>query len=279
MDRIPAKMVLYCEYPGAEFRKEFDASKFDFSGKDEDVTYTEYVLWEYGLEDDIGDVLRDNLENLLDGYFSEDDVPAMGHICFDEVRTEVFGNGGISLNEEIEIFLAAVSADGTIIDSGKINVEDFLNLESEKERMMECGFWDDTDEYIETALGKFTDTGDWHFGLYIDGQFVEDAAKWPAAEIDGDGEIMTPYIWFGNGYDRWDLDGDNLEFWQTGDPHEVVEYCYDAFAGCYGGDIPGFDEVVERCPIAIEDNDTPESLEKKIRAFFVKKYKEAHAQG
>ena len=34
MDRIPAKMVLYCEYPGAEFRKEFDASKFDFSGID-----------------------------------------------------------------------------------------------------------------------------------------------------------------------------------------------------------------------------------------------------
>ena len=70
MDRIPAKMVLYCEYPGAEFRTEVDASEFDFSGKDEDVTYTEYVLWDYGLEDDIGDVLRDNLENILDGYFS-----------------------------------------------------------------------------------------------------------------------------------------------------------------------------------------------------------------
>ena len=281
---IPAKFVLYCDYPGSEFRKEFDASEFDLTGKDEDVSYTEHVLCEYVMEDEFGDVLRNNLEKLMDDYFSEDDVPACGHICFDEVRTDTFGDSDIPLREGIEIYFAAVGEDGAVIGSQKIDVEDYLNLESEQERMMECGFWDDTDDYIETALGKFVDRSEWHFALYKDGQYVEDAAKWPAPKedgswIDGDGETMTPCVWFGNKHDRWDLDGDNLEFWQTGNPHgTVVEYGYDAFYGCYGGGIPGFDDVVERCPVAINDKDTPESIEEKIQAFFVKQYREAHKE-
>ncbi len=282
VQEVPAKYVLYCDFPGAEFREELDLSWVDFSEKDEYVSYKEYVC--DCLSDDIGDCLRNNLEKLLDGYFTEDDVPSSGHISFDDVRTDVFGNGGISLNEDISVYLGTFRKDGTLIETEEIEIEDYIDLESEKERLMECGFWGETDEYIQTAIGKFVDESDWHYALRSGDDEIEDVEKWPAPNKDGtwgdeDDIEIHPYMWFGDGYDTWDLDGDNLEFWQTGNPHgTVVEYSYDAFAGCYGGGIPGFEDVVNSCPIEIEADDTPESIDKKIQTFFIKQYRKAHSR-
>lgn len=277
VQETPAKHALYCNYPGLEFREEIKDSEIEYSYEDEFGSYSD-VLYDF-----IVDVLINlDLEKFMDSFFTGDNVRASGHICYDEVRTETFGDAEISINKNIKVYLDSIREDGTVIETKEINIEDYVDLESEKERLMECGFWGDTDDYIETALGNFVDTSSWHFGLYKDGQYIEEVAKWPALQkngswVDDDGEVMVPCVWFGNGSDQWDLDEDNLEFWQTGNPHgTVVEYVYDAFAGCYGGDIPGFDEVVKSCPVAINDKDTPESIEKKIQEFFIKEYKKVH---
>ena len=223
-----------------------------------------------------------DLEKFLDAFFTEDNVPASGHICYDEVRTEEFGNREISINKDIKIYLDNIRNDGTVIETKEVNIEDYVDLEDEKEKLMECGFWDDTDEYIETALGKFVDDSKWSFGLRNGDDYIEDIEDWPVPKEDGswideDGNTLKPCMWFGNGYDEWLLDGDNLDFWLSACPENyVVEVIYDAFAGCYGGGIPGFEEVVESCPIKIEADDTPESIDKKIQEFLVKQYKEAH---
>ena len=280
VQEVPAKYVVYCDYPGAEFREELDLTYVDFSEKDEDESYREFVCGR--LYDRIGDCLRDNLEKLLTSYFTEDDVPSSGHICFDEVRVDVFGNGGIWLNEDISVYIATVREDGTIIDAQEIDIEEYINLESEKERLMECGFWDETDDYIQTAIRNFVEDSDWHYALRNGDDEIEDIEKWPAPKEDGswidkDGNTLKPCMWFGNGYDEWVLDGDNLDFWLTGNPDGyVVEYNYDAFYGCYGGGIPDFDRIVKNCPIKISEKDTPESIKEKIKAFFIKQYRKVH---
>ena len=282
---IPAKYVLYCDYPGAEFREEFDGSNVDYSDKGEDYPYSEYVNeYEY-FYDEIGDCLRNNFEKFLDGYFTEDNVPACGYICYDEVRTDVFGNNELCLNEDIKVYLSAVSEDGTTIDTDEIKIEKYVNLESQKAFLMECGFGDDTDEYIEIALGKFVKESEWYYCLRKGDQYL-DVEDWPEPKedctwVDEDGTRMEPLVWFGNGYisyeDMWILNGENWDFWSTGDPNYggIVECHYDAFAG-FCGEIPGFEEAVKSCPILIDRRDTPESIDKKIQAFFVEKYKEAH---
>ena len=276
--KFPVKHILYCNYPGLEFKEEINAKDIDYDYFDEYNGYSD-VLYDF-----INNVLINlDLEKYLEVFFTEDQVPASGYICYDDVRTDVFGNGTISLNENIKIYLDNIREDGEVIDTEEINIEDYVDLESEKETLMECGFWAETDEYIQTSIKKFVDESDWHYALRNGDDEIEDIEEWPAPNKDGtwgdeDDIEMHPYVWFGEGDDRWDLDGDNLEFWQTENPHgTVVEYSYDAFAGCYGGGIPGFEDVVKRCPIKIEDDDTPESIDKKIQTFFVEQYKKAHA--
>ena len=60
----------------------------------------------------------------MDGYFEIDKVPASGHFWYGEIRTEVFGNGGLPLNENIKIYVDDVRKDGKIIDTRKIKIED-----------------------------------------------------------------------------------------------------------------------------------------------------------
>ena len=82
-------------------------------------------------------------------------------------------------------------------------------------------------------------------------------------------------MWFGN-WDEWVLDGDNLDFWLSDYPEGyIIERHYDAYPW-YGNGIPGFEEIVKSCPVKIEADDTPESIDKKIRLFFVEQYKKAH---
>ena len=272
---IPVKHVVYCNYPGAEFREEIDASKIESS-------YTEdYDSYREELDEILSELLEEqDFEKFVGRYFTEDDVPASGHICYDEVRTDVFGNGGLPLNDDVKVYLDSVREDGTVIDTEELDISDYIDLESKKEFLMECGLYDQTDEYIEIALRKFVEESDWHYGLRKDNQYYEDVETWPAPKaagtwVDNTGKTLEPCMWFGAGWDEWVLDGDNLDFWLSDYPEGyIIERHYDAYPW-YGGGIPGMDEIIKSCPIPIEDSDTPESINKKIKAFFVKQYKKA----
>ena len=280
---IPAKYVLHCDNPGSKFKEEIYGFEIDYSNKTDDETYCDYICNNSGVAfDSITDAFTNNFEKLLDNYFTKDDVPASGYICYDEVRFDVFGGDEPCLKDNLKFYLDAVAEDGTIIDTKELDIEEFVNMESQQEFLMECGYGDETDDYIEAALGNFVDESKWSFCLQNDENYIEDVADWPEPQEDGswvdrEGNTLKPCMWFGNDYDSWDLDGDNLDFWLSYSPADyVVEVNYDAFDG-YGGDIPGFDEVKKSCPIKIESNDTPESIDKKIQDFFVEEYRKAHA--
>lgn len=282
---IPAKHILYCDYPDAEFREEIKASDIKASYEDE---YDSYQDW---LHDFITDILINlDFEQFVGDYFTEDEVPACGHFWFGEVRTEVFGNGGLPLNKNIKIYLDSVREDGTVIDTKEIDIRDYVNLESEKETLMECGLWDATNTYIETSLNKFVEETGWHVALQKETKVIEDVTQWPAPKkngtwIDKDGEELYPCLWYGYDEDGmlceeedrvWNIDN-GLEFWFSDDPERyVVEYDYDGHAGCYGGDFPDIEAIRKRCPILLEENDTEESIGEKVQAYCKKQYKKAH---
>ena len=153
-----AKFVLYCNYPGAAFREVIDASKMVSSCTEDYDGYREE------LDEILSELLGDqDFEKFVGRYFTEDDVPASGHLCYDEVRTEVFGNGGLPLNDDARVYLDSVGEDGTVIDTEELDISDYIDLESEKEFLMECGLYDQTDEYIEIALRKFVEASEWHY--------------------------------------------------------------------------------------------------------------------
>ncbi len=280
---IPAKYVLHCDNLGAEFREEFDGSKIDYTDKTDDMTYCEFICEYEWLYDDIADCFTNNFDKFLDDYFTEDMIPASGYLCYDEVRFDMFGGDEPCLKEDLKFYLDAVSEDGAIIDTKEIKIDDFVNMESQQEFLMECGFSGETDDYIEIALGKFVDESEWSFGLENGDNYIENVKDWPAPKEDGswvdnDGKTLKPCFWFGNGSDMWILDGEHLnDFWLSSYPENyVVELRYDAFDG-YCRDIPGFDEVKKSCPVKIEAGDTPESIDKKIQDFFVEEYRKVHA--
>ena len=290
---IPAKHILRCEYPGLEFREEIDASEIDCSYKD-DYDFYQDALSDY-ISDYIPNWMSDHgigFEKFLDmdGYFEIDKVPASGHFWYGEIRTEVFGNGGLPLNENIKIYVDDVRKDGKIIDTRKIKIEDCYNLESQKEYLMECGFFDYTDEYIECSLDKFVKETGWHIGLLKGSERIEDVTRWPAPNrrgswIDEDGTEMYPCLWYGYNdgsllsgeEDRiWNID-DGLDFWFSDDPESyLVEYDYDGHAGCYGGSIPDIEAIRKECPILLEEDDTEESIDAKVQAYCKKQYRKAH---
>ena len=290
---IPAKHILRCEYPGLEFRKEIDASEIDYSYKD-DYDFYQDALSDY-VSDYIPNWMSDHgigFEKLLDmdGYFEKDKVPSSGHFWYGEIRTEVFGNGGFPINEKIKIYLDSIRKDGSVIETKKLAVEDYFNLESQKEMLMECGFWRETDEYIETSLDKFVEETGWHIGLWKGSERFEDVTQWPAPDkngrwIDKDGTEMYPCLWYGYNdgspfteeEDRvWNIDN-GLGFWFSDDPESyLVEYDYDGHAGCYGGGFPDIEALRKRCPILLEENDTEESIGEKVQAYCKKQYKKVH---
>ena len=265
------KYILHCDYPGAEFREYIYAS--DISNSEEESEELDEIIRER-LE-------QQDFEKFLGKYFTEEDIPACGYVCYDEIRVDVFGNSGVHLNEDIKIYLDTVNKKGKSIKTKEINIEDYIDLDDKHEFLMECGYYDQTDEYIEISFRKFVEDSEWSFGFQKGDNYIEDVADWPAPKEDGswidkDGNTLKPCMWFGNGCDEWVLDGDNLDFWLSDRPElDLVEVHYDAYPN-YGGGIPGFEEVIKNCPVKIEVDDTPESIDKKIQDFFVEQYKEAH---
>ena len=286
---IPATFVLYCDYPGCEFREEMDAPGIDWDDDDYEFSIDD-VLDE--LQDKISDTLYSelNYNELLGVHYTEDDVAAQGHFWYGEVRTSEFGDADLPLNEDIKVCLDCVAEDGTVLETHEIDIENFISLDSVKETLMECGLFDSTDEYIECSLDKFVKETGWHIGLLKGSERIEDVTRWPAPNrrgswIDEDGTEMYPCLWYGYNdgsllsgeEDRiWNIDN-GLDFWFSDDPERyLVEYDYDGHAGCFGGSIPDIEAIRKECPILLEEDDTEESIDAKVQAYCKKQYKKAH---
>ena len=112
---IPATFVLYCDYPGCEFREEMDAPEIDFDGED-DYEFSIDDL-PYDLQDKISDTLYSelNYNELLGVHYTEDDVAAQGHFWYGEVRTSEFGDADLPLNEDVKVYLDCIAEDGTVL--------------------------------------------------------------------------------------------------------------------------------------------------------------------
>ena len=288
--KIPATFVLYCDYPGCEFREEMDDPEINCDDEDDYEFSIEDVL--YDLHDKISDTLYSELDynKLLGVHYTEDDVAAQGHFWYGEVRTSEFGDADLPLNEDIKVCLDCVAEDGTVLETHEIDIENFISLDSVKETLMECGLFDSTDEYIECSLDKFVKETGWHIGLLKGSERIEDVTRWPAPNrrgswIDEDGTEMYPCLWYGYNdgsllsgeEDRiWNIDN-GLDFWFSDDPERyLVEYDYDGHAGCFGGMIPDIEEIRKKCPILLEEDDTEESIDAKVQAYCKKQYKKAH---
>ena len=287
---VPAKYVLYCDYPGIEFREEFEASEINYSYEDDYDAYQE-ALYDY-IPDCLSGLV--DFENFLDMdyYFTEEDIPARGYFVYDEVRSELFGDKGLLLNENIKIYLDILRKDGTVIETKELDFEDCFDLEREEEVLMECGFGDAMDKYITISLERFIIESRWQFALRKgEHDFIRDVKKWPDPKEDGswidkDGTEMEPYIWFGKSNpdtdnELWNLypkmNKYYLGFWFSENPlYYIVEYDYSGFEGSYGGSSPDIEAIRKRCPILLEAEDTLKSIEEKIQAFFVKQYQKAH---
>ena len=289
-NEVPAKVVLYCDYPGSEFREEMDVPEIDGSDDEGYEFSIDDVL--YDLHDKITDTLYSELDynSLLGVHYTEDDVYASGHFWFGEVRTSEFGDADLPLNEDVKVYLDSIGEDGTVLETTEIDIEEFISLDSVKETLMECGLFDSTDEYIEASLSKFVKETGWHIGLWNGSERIEDVTRWPAPDkkgrwIDKDGTEMYPRLWYGYNdgsllsgeEDRvWNIDN-GLDFWFSDDPESyIVEYDYDGHAGCFGGMIPDIEEIRKKCPILLEEDDTEESIDAKVQAYCKKQYKKTH---
>lgn len=144
---------------------------------------------------------------------------------------------------------------------------------------------------IEHLLNSFCINGSWHVGFKTpdgiidikeadpDISFDESSGQWMKAQI-----VCTPIIWFG--YDipmtLWtideNIDPQDYSFWFLTDYYNRVipdfedsdlETWY--FWEC-GMSIPAISELMDKCPISFEPNDTQETIKQRINAYIFAAY-------
>ena len=281
---IPARFVLYCNYPGLEFKTELDTDDIEASYEDDYDGYWEELYWQIDYE--LCNAFDGGIETLLDAHYTEDDVSPKLYFDYSEVTMPI--QEAIPHNDKVKIFLDSFDSDGNLIETQEIHIMDFFDRHPDY--FQEGGMWNATNEYISASQSKFIRDGEWLFGLRDDKNHceIENPEEWPAPKADGtwideDGNELHPLIWYSINRpgvsefeDPWVLNGKNLDFWLSGSGAYFLEYSYDGHAGCYSGKIPCMKELREKCPVKLEDDDTPESLKEKIQAFFVEEYRKAH---
>ena len=280
----PARYVLMCDYPGLWFRTVIDASKLGFSFTDEHAYYVR------SLEDVIGRVLEEQVRKAIyDVYFPEDDIKPAGHFDYYDVEKTV--NSRIPYNENVEATLISIDKDGKIIETKTFKIMEFLD--NDPDYFREYGVSDAVYQYISAALKRFENEAGWHFALKRENGFIENVKQWPSPQKDGswtdaDGTVLQPYVWFGvnsdGPEDLWSLHGnmseDDIAFWFSEDPLEYIiendEEIYSFFRGKAPReeiDRPDMENILRKCPVLIDEEDTPESIEAKIQQFFLEKYR------
>ncbi len=283
--QIPEKYVLYCDYPGLEFKTEINASGIRYSYKDD------YDGYRFSLEEHIINELLSSspgVEKLMDAHYTEDDVSPQLNFDYSELTMAIQEER--PHNENVKIYLDTVNKNGKTVRTQGIDIMDVF--EWDPDYFQEGGMWDATDEYIIASQSKFLREGQWHFALTNDeGDYViEDITKWTKPQEDGswidhEGVKLHPCIWYGfenvceedirnkYGESPWILNEENLKFWLSVSPGlYFIEYSYDGHAGGASGAIPSMKEVRGKCPILLEENDTQESIDAKMQDFFAKQY-------
>ncbi len=275
---VPVKHVLYCNYPGLEFRTEIEGDISGESYLDDPDGY-----WEE-LYDDIDDELSyQGLEKLLDIHYTEDDVCPDWQFNYSELALDF--QQVPTHNEDVKIYLDSINEDGEIIDTEEVDIMEFFDRHPDY--FEEGGMYDATNEYISASISKFVKESRWHFALQNGKEIIEDVKKWVPPKKDGlwvneDGSFMYPVVWFGlegeDPEDLWTLDGNNMDFWFNEDSTKYyLDYNWEGHIGCYEGYLPDMKAIREKCPILIEADDTPDSIDEKIQAFFIEQYKKANS--
>lgn len=134
--------------------------------------------------------------------------------------------------------------------------------------------------YVERCLEAFVENSEWHYG-YIEqnGAFIElsNSTEYKGSQMRG-----TPILWFGpdgmQPNDKWSIKYDEeLSYsWFESEPWILVEYfledCAEGFLIWYtaecGCEAPDMEEIMKKCPIQFEKDDSIERVDKKIDAFF-----------
>ncbi len=280
----PARYVLMCDYPGLWFRTFIDASKLGFSFTDDHAYYVR------SLEDVIGRVLEEQVRKAIyDLYFPEDDIQPAGR--FDYYDVEKIINSRIPYNENVEASLITIGKDGKIIETKTFKILEFLD--NDPDYFREYGVSEAVYQYISTALKRFENEAVWHYALKKENGVIEKAGQWPSPQkdgswIDADGTVLQPYVWFGvngNGPENlWSLHGnmseDDVAFWFSEDPLEYIiendEEIYSFFRGQAPKeeiDRPDMENILRKCPVSIDEDDTPGSIKEKIQEFFLEQYR------
>ena len=275
VQQVPAKHVLYCNYPGLEFRTEFVTSNMNSSYEED-----EYVYYREELEELIYNVLGgQDIEKLLDVHYTEVNVEPRGCFTYYEVQNEMQADP--PHNEKVKIFLDTVNNRGDVIKNEEIEIMDFFVVNPEF--FQEGGMWGATDEYVGASLKKFEKESCWHIALRKGQQLIENINQWPSPGEDElwsdiDGTEMAPYIWFGSKDDKVNIENElwnvnNIKFWFSEDPSwDILNFCNDEDYYSYGGFVPDVEAIRKRCPIVLERNDTPERLKEKALKFAIEQY-------
>ena len=283
---IPARYVLKCDYPGLEFITFIHSARFGYSYIDQ---YSSFMRC---LEDVVSRVLEEQVRKAISVlYFTEEHAQPAGHFDYYDVEKTV--NGYVPYNENVEASLIAIDKDEKIIETKIIKIMDYLD--NDPDYFREYGVSDAVYQYISTALKRFEKEACWHFALETENAFYENVSFWPSPQKDGswiddDGTVLQPYMWFGvkgrKPEELWSLHGDmseeDLEFWFSEAPLDYIiendEGIYSFFGGSTAKediDEPDMETIIESCPILIDEDDTPESIEEKLQAFFIEQYQKA----
>lgn len=207
---------------------------------------------------------------------------------------------------EIAVYIQESDESGRVVNKQRIDLAKILGQIIEDRRDCEQSFIDEG-QAVLFCLEEFLAQGVWQFGLQKNGEFVNtNPLTWPKPIVDSDSIIwqdgtckLSPIIWFGLRGDKpidcWViskkprmfevLDYDrpyNVERWKSfwfnhfwtfdwnilfdgkGDSHITW-----MFAEC-GMDEPPIDGALTSCPILLAEDDTIDTLSKKIDDFFVK---------
>ena len=277
---IPAKHILYCRSPGHDFREEIDISRVNGSYEDDFLAYRKKL--NIYIDEALG---KQDVEKYLHIHHNGERPvdPESSFIYSDAVQKMIKKR---LCDHRIDFYLDTVTQDGTVIETEKIDITDFLKRNPEyfqKEYIIDA-----TNEYISASLKRFVQESFWQFSFHSENRDIydlDDPDNWPSLKDNGKwiaGETtFYPQLWFGLKDKRpvyfWNLGYFDVSFWFDEDNEKYLVSRYSNWdVGRYCGFLPDMKPIRDRCPIMLESSDTPRSIKQKTQDVFIEKYRKIH---